>query len=72
MDGGSLELIIKQEKHNLSMEFCAYTLKMVALGLREMHLKNVLHRDIKSMNILCDGQGRIKIADLDQSASLSA
>lgn len=54
MDGGSLDKIIDSQQEDLSLEFCAYTLKMVALGLREIHAHDVLHRDIKSMNILCD------------------
>ena len=36
-----------------------------------MHSRNVLHRDIKSDNILCDKRGAIKIADLGFSVFLS-
>jgi len=44
---------------------------MVASGLRDMHNKNVLHRDIKSDNILCRADGDIKIADLGLSVFLT-
>ena len=44
---------------------------MVALGLREMHQHNFLHRDIKSDNILCSTEGEIKIADLGFSTCLT-
>ena len=44
---------------------------MVAMGLREMHQMNILHRDIKSDNILCSTDGQIKIADLGFSVSLT-
>ena len=44
---------------------------MVALGLHEMHTKKVLHRDIKSDNILCSTDGQIKIADLGFSVFLT-
>jgi len=44
---------------------------MVARGLQHMHSHNVLHRDIKSDNILCKPNGEIKIADLGISVFLS-
>jgi serine/threonine protein kinase len=44
---------------------------MVATGLQTMHANNVLHRDIKSDNILCRPNGDIKIADLGLSIFLS-
>ena len=44
---------------------------MTALGLLKMHSKNVLHRDIKSDNILCSRNGDVKIADLGFSVFLS-
>ena len=43
---------------------------MVARGLKVMHDNNVLHRDIKSENILCRPDGTIKIADLGLSVFL--
>ena len=36
-----------------------------------MHEKNVLHRDIKSKNIVCNSLGEIKICDLGFSAALT-
>ena len=34
------------------------------LGLQHMHSKGILHRDIKSLNLLLDAERNIKIADL--------
>lgn len=34
------------------------------LGLQHMHSQGVLHRDIKSLNLLLDAEQNIKIADL--------
>ena len=44
---------------------------MAARGLTDMHAMNILHRDIKSDNILCSRNGDIKVADLGLSVFLS-
>ena len=71
MDGGSLSRIIRERKGNYSEQFCKYVLHQVAMGLHQMHFKNILHRDIKSANILCSTDGQIKIADLGFSVFLT-
>ena len=63
MDGGSLTGIVTTRDYEYSEDFCRYVLYMVAIGLNEMHQKNILHRNIKSDNILCCSDGQIKIAD---------
>ena len=71
MDGGSLTSIVQKHNADYSEDFCKYCLYMTALGLFKMHSKNVLHRDIKSDNILCSRNGDVKIADLGFSVFLS-
>ena len=74
MEGGELTKIVKMAKlvnMTLSEEFCKYTLFCVASGLRDLHDKNVLHRDVKSDNILFKANGIIKIADLGFSVILT-
>ena len=71
MDGGSLTGIVTQRRGSYSEGFCKYVLGMVAKGLLEMHSKNILHRDIKSDNILCSLDGEVKIADLGFSVFLT-
>ena len=71
MEDGALTNIILKQNKIYSEEFCRYTLYKTAMGLLKMHSKNVLHRDIKSDNILCDRNGEIKIADLGFSVFLS-
>ena len=44
---------------------------MVARGLADMHDQGILHRDIKSDNVLCRSDGDIKLADLDISVFLT-
>ena len=36
-----------------------------------MHLRNVLHRDLKSDNILCNKNGDVKVGDLGLSIFLT-
>ena len=71
MEGGELTKIIIGKNGNFSEEFIKYSLFKVALGLQKMHSHNILHRDIKSDNILCRPNGEIKIADMGFSVFLS-
>ena len=44
---------------------------MVARGLADIHAQGILHRDIKSDNVLCSSDGDIKLADMDISVFLT-
>ena len=63
--------IVTSDHMNYSEDFCRYSLYKVALGLSKMHRNNVLHRDIKSDNVLHSEDGRIKIGDLGTACFLS-
>ena len=71
MDCGAMTDICMEDNENYNENFCRYTLFKVAKGLLAMHNKEVLHRDIKSDNILYSADGEIKIADLGLSCFLS-
>ena len=63
--------IVLAMRGEFSEDFVRWSLYQAALGLQAMHVKNILHRDIKSDNILCRPDGTIKLADLGFSVFLS-
>ena len=63
MTGGNFTEICESKKGDLSEEFCKYVLLMTLRGLSDLHKRNIVHRDIKSDNILVSEAGEIKIAD---------
>ena len=71
MEDGNLTEMILHQHEVYSEDFCRWVLYKTALGLLYMHSKNILHRDIKSDNILCGSSGDIKISDLGFSAFLT-
>ena len=71
MDQKSMLNICTINYDKYTEDFCKYTLFKVAQGLTKMHNQNVLHRDIKSENILSSKEGAIKIADLGLSKPVS-
>lgn len=64
--------IIANLKTNYSENACKYVLRQCLLGLQAMHQRHVIHRDIKSDNILADGNGNVKLADFGYSAQLTS
>ena len=71
MEGKELTHVIQEYGNHYSESFIKYSIYMVACGLADMHAQGILHRDIKSDNVLCSSDGDIKLADMDISVFLT-
>lgn len=72
MELSGMKKICVKNYMNHSEDFCRYTLYKVAKGIAAMHKEGILHRDIKSDNILHNKEGEIKIADMGFACVLSS
>lgn len=77
MEGGSLTDIIENSPSNgsnnspLTEPQIAYIVRETCQGLQFLHDKNIIHRDIKSDNVLLDTSARVKITDFGFCARLT-
>jgi tRNA A-37 threonylcarbamoyl transferase component Bud32/streptogramin lyase len=71
LTGGSLRQYIRQH-HPLPQDVALKIMKGIADGLDYIHSRHVLHRDLKTDNIMLDGEGKPKIMDFGLSKSALA
>ncbi len=71
MDAGCLTPIVEERKGNITEGVCAYILYQTIRGLYSLHKRNIVHRDIKSDNILVSENGDLKLADFGYAAQLT-
>ncbi len=65
--GGSLYDLLKDGSQALPWSQRLRLLRDIALGLSVLHAHELLHRDLKSLNILLDMNGRAKLCDFGLS-----
>ncbi|KAL9821922.1 uncharacterized protein GJ701_016824 isoform 3-T3 [Geothlypis trichas] len=69
MDGGSLAKVIREKK--MAVGHMATVCRECLQGLAFLHANQVIHRDIKSNNILLGRDGSVKLADFGLCALLT-
>lgn len=60
---GSLDDLLHRERMQLNVGQCLSIALDIALGMQYLHHRRVLHRDLKSQNVLIDGGLQARIAD---------
>jgi len=68
MNAGCLTPIVEERKGNIPEKVCAYILFETLSGLAYLHQRGIMHRDIKSDNILVGMNGDIKLGDFGYAA----
>lgn len=68
VQGQNLKSMIQMTKH-LSLETVVHVAKQVCEGLAEAHRQGVVHRDLKSQNIMVDKEGNVRIMDFGLARS---
>ena len=71
-DAGSLHDLLGRMREKMREMHISYVLRCTLLALRYLHGKNIIHRDIKSANILLKRNGQIKLTDFGIAAKRRA
>ncbi|CAM9240971.1 unnamed protein product, partial [Hapterophycus canaliculatus] len=65
--GGDLLTLLRRSKNPLPVEQSRRIIGDICTGMAFLHSKDTVHGDLKSANVLLDGDGRAKIADFGTS-----
>lgn len=63
MAGGNLNRFLRRRQRRLPFGLILKLAHDIARGMEYLHKKGIIHRDLKSENILLDSNGTIKIMD---------
>eukprot|EP01133_Synstelium_polycarpum_P011935 gene11935-13910_t len=67
LNGGSLYDTLHSKKIRMNMPLYKKLAQQIAQGMNYLHLSGVIHRDIKSLNLLLDENMNVKICDFGLS-----
>ena len=70
MEGGCLTDIVQADGVKIPEPVIAYIIRESLMGLQYLHERHIIHRDIKSDNVLIGGKGEVKLADFGYAAQL--
>ncbi|XP_033746183.1 serine/threonine-protein kinase Nek4-like isoform X2 [Pecten maximus] len=62
-DGGTLHSYIRELKEGMPEDMFSCFMEQIATGLKYLHKKNIMHRDIKTKNIMLSKGNVLKICD---------
>jgi serine/threonine protein kinase len=71
MDVGALTSMLEERRGKIDEKIQAYILRKTLEGLHYLHSRGIVHRDIKSDNILINKEGDLKIADFGYATQLN-
>ena len=72
MDLGAFTKYCESKKVKMDEKIIAYVLRKSLEGLLFLHQRGIVHRDIKSDNILLNSKGDIKLADFGYATQLTS
>jgi len=67
LSGGSLYDVLHKRKKKLDLKAILRVALQTARALNHLHLSGIIHRDVKSMNILIDDSWNLKVIDFGLS-----
>jgi serine/threonine protein kinase len=71
-EAGSIRDVMNEMKRTLNENHIAYVLKNTLCGLNYLHNQKIVHRDIKSANILLNFKSEVKITDFGVSVAMDS